>query len=182
MLTATISPIEREEKLKGIWPLRSAVAYYQVAIVFNLIDPQNGTVILNHVESGGVSIDLGEDEFTDRKWMREELLRTILPKLVKNAVKPIEEALDSEPWEGRILSVGKRIEINAGADVGVEVGYRFDVFGGSEKIKSRDGREFLVSWKKIGKIRVTEVRETTSFTVPIRGDGFKPGQRIVSVD
>ena len=182
VLMGTISPIEREEKLKGIWPLRSAVGYYQVALVLTLVDPQSGTVILSHVESGGISIDLGEEEFIDKKWVREELARKILPRLVKNSIDPIRKALDSEPWEGRILSVNHHIEINAGADVGLMAGQEFDVYGGSEVVHTKDGRELLVAWKKIGRIRVIEVGKTASLAVPIKGEGFRKGQRVVSAD
>ncbi len=182
ILMGTISPIERQVKLKGIWPLRSAVAYYQVALVVNLVNPQSGTVIMSHVESGGVSIELEDEEFMEKKWVKEELQRTILPRLIKNSIEPIKEALDSEPWEGRILSVDHRIEINAGSDVGVKTGQEFEVYGGSDMVHTKDGRELLVSWQKIGRIRVTEVGKTASLAVPVKGEGFREGQRIVSID
>ena len=65
VLSCILSPIEREQKIVGIWPLHKAIAYYQIALVSNLIDPQSGTVILSHIESDGIRIDLEEEEFTD---------------------------------------------------------------------------------------------------------------------
>lgn len=182
VLAVTISPIEKEERLRGIWPLRKAVSYYSIAMVFNLVEPQNGTVIVSHMESGGTSIDLFEEEFVEKNWILEELKQKVLPKLLKESIEPLKEALESEPWEGNILAVDKQIQINAGADVGVKPGYRFDVYGGNEVVKAKDGREFLVTWKKVGTIRVTQVHERTSLAEPVEGKGFKVGQRIVSID
>ncbi|MBW2083141.1 MAG: hypothetical protein JRI39_08640 [Deltaproteobacteria bacterium] len=182
VLTGIISPIEKEERLRGIWPFRKAVSHYSLALVFNLVDPQNGTVILSNMESGGTSIDLGEEEFTEKSWILEELKQEVLPKLLKKSIEPLKEALESERWEGKILAVDHQIRINAGADVGVEPGYRFDVYGGSEVVRAKDGRQFLVSWQKVGSIRVTQVDKNTSVAEPIEGKGFEPGQKIISID
>ena len=182
VLSCILSPIEREQKIVGIWPLHKAIAYYQIALVSNLIDPQSGTVILSHLESDGIRIDLEEEEFTDRQWVRQQMKQRVLPKLIRQSIKPIKKALESEPWEGRILSVDHRIQINAGHDVGVRPEYRFDVYGGNEKVRAKDGLELLISWQKVGTIRVTEVGSNTSFAIPIDGKDFKAGQRIVSID
>ena len=182
VLTGIITPIEKEERLRGIWPLRRAVARYSIAFILNLIDPQDGTVIMSHLEADGVDIDLEEEEFTDKNWILAQLREKILPRIMKRSIKPIRQALESEPWEGRILKVNHQIQINAGADVGVKPGYRFEVYGGRETVTAKGGRQFLVSWKRIGEIRVTEVHNTTALAEPIKGKGFKAGQKIVSLD
>ena len=182
VLTGVISPVEKEERLKGIWPLRKAVAHYSIALIFNLLDPQDGTVILSHLEDDGIDVDLEEEQFLEKNWILEELKEKILSKVIKRAIKPIRKALESEPWEGRILAVKDQILINAGADVGVKPGHRFEVYGGNQIIVAKDGRKFQVSWKKVGKIRVTEVRRTTAIAEPVEGEGFKAGQKIVSLD
>jgi len=181
VLTGVITPIEKEEQLRGIWPLRKAVHHYSIALIFNLIDPQDGTVILSHLDTDGVDIDIEEEEFTDKNWILQELKKKVLGKIIKRSIKPIKQALESEQWEGRILKVNHQIRINAGADVGVKPGYHFEVFGGRKTLVAKDGKRFLVSWKRIGKIRVTEVLSSVALAEPIEGKGFKPGQKIVSI-
>ena len=180
VLTCVIGPIDGEKKIVGIWPLRKAVAYYQISLVSNLIDPQSETVIISHLESDGIKIDLRKDKLTDKQSVRAELASTILPRLIKHSIKPLIKALESEPWEGRILSVDHRILINAGHDVGLMPQCQFDVYAGNERVKTKNGSEVVVFWQKVGTIRVTEVGSKTSFAIPVKGKGFKPGQKIVS--
>jgi len=183
LLTGTISAVDKEERLGGVWPFRKPNVHFQVSLVVNLIDPQNGTVILTHMETDGIELNMEELEFTEKGWVSDQLKRKVLPKLAKRAAKLLIEAIESERWEGTILEVEDgSIRISAGKDVGVKPGHRFDVFGGRKVVKAADGRQFCISWKRIGRLSVLRVGETTSEARPLEGNGFTRGQIIVSLD
>jgi hypothetical protein len=87
--------------------------------------------------------------------------------------------VEGEPWTGRILAVDNNtITINAGEDVGLQPGYRFEVFAWGESIPSNSGTSFDLLGKKIGEIEAASIMEKDSSAITVEGGPFLADQVI----
>jgi len=99
---------------------------------------------------------------------------------VAQAVDFLIRQLDSIPWEGSVAAVkGNQIIINRGSREGVEVGQEFAV-GRPEEIRDEDTGEVLDrSLTRVGRIKVTEVKEKVSYCSAIEGgDKIEKGMTV----
>ena len=98
---------------------------------------------------------------------------------VDKAVEKILAKMDKTPWSCRIADIdasSKEITLNAGSEVGVQVGDTFDVFKVSRVIKDPETGEVLgTRTAKVGTIKVTEVDKKFSFATIVSGEGFETG-------
>ena len=67
------------------------------------------------------------------------------------------------------------MRINAGRDVGLAPGHRFDVFAPGETVTAKGGRNIAILGEKIGVIEAATVEETEATVVPVSGENFRAG-------
>ena len=181
LITGVINPIEITSKRSGIWPFRKSLKVFEVSLVMNVMDTTSGTILLTRLESEKVSIPLDETEDREKKEIITEVLVKSLPPILKRQAKAIAKALLALPWTGRILAVEKDlIKINAGRELGLKAGHRFEVFARAGVISSQSGLSYGLLGKKIGEIETDSVMKDFSLALPLAEGGFLAGQVIRS--
>jgi len=185
LITVVVSPFEAHSKKTGIWPFRRTKREFEVSMVMNALDITNGTLFLTNLESRKVKSQ--EQEVDDFLVIEEEgeaeidegALDKALSKILELQASAIIDALQDQPWSGRILSAdGKTIIISAGEDVGLSAERVFEVFGRGDSIRSASGRSLYLLGPKLGEIKTVKVMESYSSAVPLTGEQFRPGQVI----
>ena len=183
IISGVLNPIEITTKKAGIWPFRKSCWFFKVSMVVNVIDVISKTILLSHLESRDVSFSLDEAQNQSKKELVDQALRKSLPRILKRQASSIIESLEEEPWTGKILSIENgTIKINAGKDIGLKPGHRFEVFALGESIPSIEGRVFSLLGKKIGEIKASKVMEKYSLAVPVKGGQFLVDQVVSSGD
>lgn len=181
IISGVLNPIEITTKKTGIWPFRKSCWSFKVSMVVNVIDVISKTILLSHLESRDVSFSLGEAQSQGEKELVDRALRESLPRILKRQASSLIESLEEEPWTGKILGIDNgTIKINAGKDIGLKPGHRFEVFARGESIPSVEGRVFFLLGKKIGEIKISKVMEKHSLAVPVKEGQFLAGQIISS--
>ena len=179
LVTGVLNPIDISSDRKGIWPFRKSVKVFEVSLVINAMDTTSGTVVLTNLESEKVSIPLDETEVREKKDIITDVLVKSLPSILKRQAKAVTKALIGQPWTGRILAVeNDLVKINAGTDVGLKVGHKFEVFARGKSITSQSGLSYRLLGKKIGVIEANVVMEDFSMAKPLAEGEFRPGQII----
>jgi len=181
VISGVLNPIEITTKKTGIWPFRTSCWSFKVSMVVNVIGAIRKTILLSHLESRDVTFSLGEAQNQSKKELADRALKESLPRILKRQASSILENLEKGPWTGKILGVDNgKIKINAGKDIGLKPGHRFEVFARGESISSIEGRAFFLLGKKIGKIKASKVMEKHSLAVPVKEGQFLAGQIIRS--
>lgn len=150
----------------------------QVNITIYVIDSQTGQVKASKNvigEAGRRGLRLGYSGGAlggmtgDMAGFRKENVGQACEDAVAQAVDFLIEQIGSIPWEGSIMRTGERIIVNRGEREGVKVGQVFNV-GKTEDLIDEDTGELLDrSLTRVGKIRITEVRERISYADAIDG-------------
>jgi hypothetical protein len=201
LLTVVVPPFEVQTEKKGIWPFRKFRRMLEMSMVVNALDVTNGTLLLTHMENRRIRLpefdEFEVDEFDlsfDEKQIKTRFAQTYRPseidqkkldeawsEIIEDQASAITEALNEQPWSGRILSVdSQNILINAGQDVGLTQGTLLDVFSQGETLVSATGRAFNLLGRKVGEIKVVDAMNRQASAVPAEGGPFIPGQIIQS--
>lgn len=176
-----IQPFEVSTRKSGIWPFRKSKAEYEISLVVSVIDVADTTLLLTHYEKGSERYDFDDVYGGDDGELRLEIAEKHMPKLVKAQARAVGKAIESEPWKGRILATEDgALKINAGSDVGLQPGHRFEVFASGETIVAKGGRKLAILGKKVGEIRATTVGDRESMAEPVKAGQFEAGQIIRS--
>jgi len=100
-------------------------------------------------------------------------------KALDEAVEKIVKALGKQPWQCMVVdydNTEKELTLNAGTELGVEVGDLFEVFKVTKVIKDPETGAILgKKTAKIGTIKVTQVEKKFSLASVIEGEGFDTG-------
>jgi hypothetical protein len=137
-----------------------------------------GTLLLSRRESEELLIrsDTGS---SGREGLIDQVFDKTLPRVLKHEVSFVCEKLKEKPWTGRILAVENgTIKINAGKDVGVNAGHRFEVFDRGETIPSQSGMVFVLLGRKIGEIEASSIMDEYSLAKPVTKGAFSEDQAI----
>lgn len=180
-IIGVIQPFEVTVKRSGIWPFRKNKANYEISVAISIVDITDTTLLFTDQESRHIRLDA--DDVDDRTLgdLRAEAAEDDMPKILKSLAKNVIKALRKERWRGRVLEVlDGRLRINAGMDVGLEPGHRFEVFARGEPITAQGGRIIAVMGEKVGEIRTETVGDTESTAVPVSEGNYEAGQIIRS--
>ncbi len=178
LITGVFDVIKTKTKKTGIWPFRKSWNVYEVLTVINVIDPMTGTLLLSKSESGEFLTHSNPGSMGNKELV-EQLFDNALPRVLKKEASLVCEKLEKSPWTGKILAVeNDTIKINAGKDVGVDTGCRFEVFERGDAIPSQSGMVYVPVGKKRGEIRVTSVMDTYSLAKPVTKGIFCENQTI----
>ena len=179
LVAGVLNPVELNTRKTGLWPFRHYSRIYDISLVVSVVDTLNGTLVLTALESEEISFPLDEPLGQDERFVMDEIMSKAMPDLIKRQVSSVKQGLLKEPWNGRIMDVGKdALTINAGRDVGLRIGHRFEVFALGEPIPAKGGRSYHLLGKKIGQIAAKTVMKNTALAVPLTGGDFQPGQII----
>lgn len=179
MISGIINPVEMEIKKKGIWPFKKPYRYITTSLLINVVNLQNGTLLLSNLETKTIKEKIKEEEIKKKKEnpIPKRALHKALDELIKKQAEKIAQSINESPWMARILTTEKKlVVINAGKDVGLSPNQVFEVYSRGEPIKSAEGRRLFLLGNKVGEIKVVSVHKTLSKAVPLNGGGFKPGQ------
>ena len=105
--------------------------------------------------------------------------KTPLGKAMRDActkwVQFVVEELGDQPWEGRVVTSNEKgVYINAGSELGIQVGDSFEVYReGEALIDPATGLELAKERERVGALRVTQVEAKFSICEPIEGDTFE---------
>jgi len=179
LVVGVLNPVERSTDNTGWWPFDDWRRIYVVSVAVNVIDIASKTLLITHIEAEDFSLSLEEAEEQDEEAYVHEIARETFPELIEEQAPVVEEGLNSRPWTGRISAVEDgTIMINAGKDVGLQEGGRFEVFTEGKSIPSGGGRTVYLFGKNIGEIKVTSVMDRHSMAEAVSGGPFKAKQFI----
>lgn len=176
IVTLILSPIESTPRNTGIWPFRSQSMAFAIPVRLTAIDVANGTILLTRSVTEEDVIKLYDAEMkTDRELLDRFVSRTV-PRIVARQVGEVVDEMDRWHWQGTILSMenGKMI-INAGTDLGVKKGSRFEVLNEAGEVTAKDGRVLTIPGSRIGELVVTAPGARTSVAEPAKDGDFEPG-------
>jgi hypothetical protein len=176
-----IQPFEVSTQRTGIWPFRRNKAEYEISLVVGVIDVADTTLMLTNQEKGSKSYDFDDVYGANDAELRLEVAEKYISKMVKAQAQAVGKTLEGERWKGRILAMENgAYKINAGSDVGLQPGHRFEVFTTGETIVAKGGRRLAILGKKVGELRTTSVGEQESLAEPVKEGRFEVGQNVRS--
>ena len=182
LITGVLNPIEADTLKTGIWPLRKWRTVYEISMVINVADVTSKTLLLSRLESEEISFTSEESQYLKKQDVFDQILLKALPRILKREASAVEKKLAEMPWTGKILAADKdTVKINAGKNLGLRPGSRFEVFERGESITGWEGKRLDMVGKKIGEIKVTSVMEEYSLAVPLKEGAFLPGQIVKSI-
>ncbi|MFP4086572.1 MAG: hypothetical protein ACLFUL_07240 [Desulfobacteraceae bacterium] len=173
ILVGVLNPVEIMIRKTGWWPFDKWRKIFIVSVSVNVIDTASKTLFLTHLESQDFAIPLEETDEIDPEAFIRECLKEALPDLIEEQVSAIEAKLDRHPWTGKILAVEKgTLMINAGKDVGVKEGQRFEVFASGKTIASGSGRPVHLLGEAQGEIEAATVMDNHALAETVSGGPF----------
>ena len=179
IITGVLEPTQTTTNKIGIWPFRKSCRIHEVSVVMNVVDARSKALSLSRLESEVVSVPLDKAQGRNEEETIDQLLKEALARVVKRQALAVVTSLVEEPWTGRILAVkNDTIKINAGKDVGLQPGHRFEVYARGESITAQGGGSFELLGKKIGEIEATSIMEKHSLAVAAAKESFLAGQAI----
>jgi len=179
LIIGVLNPVEISTQNTGWWPFDDWRKIYGVSIAINVINIASKTLLVTNLESEEFSMSLEDAEEQDEETYIQQISRETLPELIEDQAPIVEQGLIAKPWTGRISAVeNKTIMINAGKDVGLQQGNRFEVFTEGKSIPSGSGRAIYLFGANIGELKVTSVMEKHSLAESVSGGPFKAKQFI----
>ena len=187
LITGILAPVEITTKKGGIWPFRSMNRHFETSVIVNAVDVATGTLILTSLKSKQEKVPL--DDFFDAMETEiepetvKQIASELLPSIMSQQASVVSSTLGEEPWYGKVLSVEENsLVVNAGSEVGVQPGHRFEVFGMGEPVRSRSGAVFHSLGKKIGEVKVASTTNDRSVCTLPENSSFQTGQIVRSVN
>ena len=179
LIIGVLNPVEISTQNTGWWPFDDWRKIYGVSVAVNIIDIASKTLLLTDVEIEEFSMSLEDAEDQDEEAYVKKISIETFPEIIEEQVPKVEQELNSKYWTGRISAVeNKTIMINAGKDVGLQQGNRFEVFTEGKSISSGSGRTIYLFGANIGELEVKSVMEKHSLAESVSGGPFKAKQFI----
>lgn len=154
----------------------------EVGLDLRIVDAVNGRIVFAHNAVGqqrafGGAL-AGEDLVLSRELRDDDsLISKAAREVVEAVIEAIVVKLDDLPWTGAVVKAdGDKIYLNAGEEVGVEPGLRFDVFAAGEELIDPDtGLTLGRDENRRGTVEVVEVHGRYSIGRAVSGTGFQTG-------
>jgi curli biogenesis system outer membrane secretion channel CsgG len=169
----------------GIGRVGGAVAEAQCGINLRIFNVDTSEMIAAEEAAGKANSSSfrfdgnGRVAFADFATFEKSPLGSAVSKALDVAVDKIVKKLEDQPWSARVADWdvdSKEITLNAGSDLGVQVGDVFEVYKVGRTIKDPETGEVLgVRTTKSGRLKVTEVEKKLAIAVPVEGDTFNVG-------
>lgn len=179
LIIGVLNPVEISVQNTGWWPFDDWRKIYGVSIAVNVIDIASKTLLVTNLEAEEFSMSLEDAEEQDEEAYVKKISIETFPEIIEEQVPVVERGLNAKYWTGRISAVeNKTIMINAGKDVGLKIGNRFEVFTEGKSIPSGSGRSIYLFGANIGELKVISVMEKHSLAESVSGGPFKAKQFI----
>lgn len=176
IITLMLSPVESTPKTTGIWPFKSQSIVFSIPVRLTALDVVNGTILLTRSTVEEDVVKLIDAEMSTDRELLDRFSSGTVPRIVARQVGELVEEMDRWLWRGSIVAVEEnKVIINAGTDLGVKEGSRFEVLGEGETILARDGRTLTVPGVKVGELVVTEPGARKSAAEPAGDAHLEPG-------
>jgi hypothetical protein len=136
----------------------------------------SGTILHSSAALEEETVKLIDAEMSTDRELLDRFAERIKSDVVPEQVEELIEEMDRHRWKGKIVSFdeGKAV-INAGTDIGVEKGSRFEVLNEGIQIETKEGRTLTVLGSILGELVVTLPGPQTSVAEPADGETFEPG-------
>jgi hypothetical protein len=174
IVTLVLSPVENTHKTTGLWPFKSKSIVFSIPVRLTALDVASGTILHSSAYMEEETIKLIDAEMsTDRELLNrfaERIKSDIVPQLVEELI----EKMDQHRWKGKILSFEEgRATINAGTDIGIEKGSRFEVLSEGIQLQTKENRALTVPGPVLGELVVTVPGHQTSIAEPVENQNFE---------
>jgi hypothetical protein len=182
LITCLLIPIEASTEKTGIWPFRRLSRVFEISMIVNVVDVTTGYLYVTRLDSEKVFFPFKESKDKSEAGYVKKALADAVPEIIERQASVIVDILEESPWIGNIIRVkDKKIQIDAGKDIGAQPGQIFTVFARSDSIKQKSGHAIDLRGRAVGSIRITEVMDKSSFAVAEKEGGFVAGQ-IISLE
>ena len=179
IITLMLSPVESTPKTTGIWPFRTQSIVFSIPVRLTALDVVNGTVLLTQSVAEEDVIKLYDAEMSTDRELLDRFASRVIPRVVSRQVRELVEEMDRWLWRGSIVAVEEnKAIINAGKDLGIKEGSRFEVLGEGEAIVARDGRTLTRSGGPIAELVITEPGARKSVAESAEKVHLEPGLTI----
>jgi predicted small secreted protein len=179
IVTLVLSPVENTPRTTGIWPFKSQSIAFEIPVRLTALDVSSGTVLFTRSTVEEDIVKLIDAEMSTDRELLDRFSALILSRIVPRQVDELVEAMDGLLWRGSIISIEDgRVIINAGIDLGVSKGSRFEVLDEGEPVSTKDGRTLTVPGAAIEELIVTQPGPRTSSAEPAGDAALKPGLEI----
>jgi len=179
IVTMVLSPVESTPRTTGIWPFKSQSILFSIPVRITALDVASGTILFSTASIEEETIKLIDAEMSTDRELLDRFAGRIISDIVPRQINELVEEMDRHRWKGRILSFEEnRAVINAGTDIGVKKGSRFEVLNEGTRIETMEGRTLTVPGAVLGKLMVTLPGPQTSIAEPEEGLIFEPGLSI----
>ena len=165
VLRAQITDLSVTHRLTGIYGMRENTPFLNLELDMALVDVISGAFF----DVGSIKSNLEIDEVKAQAVaMGAKPDPKKVDELVKELTEPsmewVEEKLEDHKWSGLVLAVeGNRLLLTVARDTGLNQGDLLAVQALGEKIKSGSGRMVYLPGKLIGKVRLMELGQDTSW-------------------
>jgi hypothetical protein len=157
-----------------------------VALNLRIFDTTTGEVldslrVAGEAATRGLKLGYSGSDFGgDLGGFRKTPMGEATQKAIDEAVAKIVSRMKDVPWQGKIIKADAgKIFINAGSEAGVSSGAEFSVYRAGEALTDPDTGMLLgQETTKIGRVKVTEVKDKFSIAAPVDGADFKRGDLV----
>ena len=157
-----------------------------VAINVRIYDTSSGEVldsirVEGSADAGGLSLGYSHSDFSgDLGGFRKTPLGEATQEAIDEAVAKIASRLRSVPWQGKVIKAdASKVYINAGSEGGMSEGMEFDVIRQGEALVDPDtGMTLGSETEKVGRVKVTSVKEKYSIAEVLSGTGLERGDLV----
>lgn len=176
IVTLVLSPVENTPKTTGIWPFKSQAIEFSIPLRLTALDVASGTILHSNAALEKETIKLIDAEMSTDRELLNRFAERIKEDMVPQQVEELIEEMDRHRWKGKILSFEEgRAIINAGTDIGVEKGSRFEVFEEGIEVETKENRSLTVPGFLLGELVVTVPGIQTSTAEPADEGTFQSG-------
>lgn len=164
--------IEKEEK--GFAWFKDVQNMVNFQMYISVYDTVSGAKIYDEGFEKKIDIEKTElDLVLSEKTIDKLLLVEPVEKIIEKISKPVCEALNNVPWQGRISSVSdNRVFLSSGEDSGLAPGNILDVFD-IKVIEGFEGQKFYAPGNKAGEIQIEKVYRDSSECICVSGINIK---------
>ncbi|MBD3217116.1 MAG: hypothetical protein GF310_02485 [candidate division Zixibacteria bacterium] len=159
----------------------------RVGVDLRIIHIGTGEVITAEAvaaEEKSRSLGLATDKFTfgDVNTFDDHVVGKATRKVINQIVEKLDKQAGSEAWSGILIVADDLMFIDAGKEIGIKPGMKFEVKRFKKEVKHpKTGEVLKILYDDIGVVEATEVDEGITTVVPVSGSGFQESDIVVSI-
>ena len=165
VLAGNISDLSVQRMLKGVYGFRDNAPFLSLEVEMRLLDITTGVVLGQESFKRQEPItDVLADGLGGGAKPDPKLVDKLLADVSKETADWVARQVAAQPWGGTVLTVqGNRVQVSVGRDTGLPLGATLYVYALGERIKCGTGQEICLPGPLVGKIRLSEFGNRTSW-------------------